>query len=98
MAHSRVSARSFGRSLIRSDRFVPHAQTREDVRWHVLGVRHPLRDGSITLSGGQSALGERRVIVAMDQIMNDAGMICVLFPQLFQNGGCLELLRQTRVV
>src|SRR4029077_17796766 len=98
MAHSRISARSLGRSSIRSDGLIPHSQTRKDVRWHVERVRYPRRDGSITLSSGQAALGERRIIVAMDQIMNDAGMICVLFPQLFQDGGCLELLRQTRVV
>src|SRR5947199_3545864 len=30
--------------------------------------------------------------------MNDAGMICVLFPQLFQDRSCLKLLRQGRVI
>src|SRR6266516_2759100 len=60
-------------------------------------VRHPWRDGSITSGRGQSAFGERRIIVAMDQVMNDAGMVRILFPQLFKNGGCLELFRQTRV-
>jgi hypothetical protein len=34
----------------------------------------------------------------MDQVMNHAGVVCVLFPQLFQDGGCLKLFRQSRVV
>jgi hypothetical protein len=34
----------------------------------------------------------------MNQVMNDSGMIGVLFPELFQNAGCFELLRQTCVV
>ena len=34
----------------------------------------------------------------MDQVMNDAGMIWVLFPQLFQDRSCLKLLRQGRVI
>src|SRR6266436_6801387 len=34
----------------------------------------------------------------MDQVMNDAGMIWVLFPQLFQDRSCLKLFRQTRVI
>src|SRR6266567_2275261 len=98
MAHRRVSARSFGRSSIGSYGFIPHRQTRKDVRWHMQRVRYPWRDGIITLGRGQSALGERGIIVAMDQVMNDAGMVCVLFPELFQDGGCLKLLRQTRVI
>src|SRR5260370_33765675 len=97
MAHSRVGARSFGRSLIRSDGFVPHAQTREDVGWHVQAMRHPRRNRIISSGRGQSTLGEMGIIVAMDQVMNHAGMVWVLFPQLFQNGGCLQLLRQTGV-
>ena len=97
MAHSRVGARSFGRSLIRSDGFVPHAQTREDVRWHVQRMRHPRRNRIISSGRGQSTLGEMGIIVAMDQVMNHAGMVWVLFPQLFQDGSCLQLFRQTGV-
>src|SRR5262245_49250007 len=98
MAHGYVGARSIGRSSIRSDRFIPHPQTREDVRRHVQRVRYPWRDRGITLRGGQSALGKCRIIVAMDQVMNDARMIWVLFPKLFEDGGCLELFRQARVI
>ena len=61
-------------------------------------MRYPRCDRGITLRGGQSAFGERGIVVAMDQVVNDARMVCVLFPQLFEDGGCLELLRQTRVI
>src|ERR1700730_6264219 len=97
MAYSRVGARSFGRSLISSDGFVPQAQTRENVRWHVQRMRHPRRNRIISSGRGPSTLGEGGIIVARDQVMNHAGMVWVLFPQLFQNGGCLQLLRQTGV-
>src|SRR5207248_6308588 len=46
----------------------------------------------------QTALGQLRIIVAMNQVMNDTGMVCVLFPELFQDRGCLTLFRQTCVV
>ena len=98
MPNGRISARSFGRSLIRSDRFIPHPQTCKDVRRHVQRVRHPWRDRSITLRSGEPALGQRRIVVAMDQVMNDTRVIWVLFPKLFEDGGCLELFRQARVV
>src|SRR4029453_19122230 len=58
---------------------------------------HPRRDGIIALCRSESALGKGRIVVAMNQVVNDAGMICVLFPQLFEDGCRLELLRQTCV-
>src|SRR5438874_1026009 len=33
----------------------------------------------------------------MDQVMNDTGMVWILFPELFQNGRSLKLLGQTGV-
>src|SRR5437588_11590309 len=33
----------------------------------------------------------------MDQVMNDTGMVWILFPEFFQNGRCLKLLGQTGV-
>src|SRR5262249_18315070 len=98
VAHGCVSARSFSRSSIRSNGFIPHPQTRENVRWHVQRVRYPGRDGSVPLCRSESALGERRIIVTMDQVMNDPGMVWVFFPQLFQDRTCLKLFRQACVV
>src|SRR5216117_1826592 len=98
MAHSRVSARCLSGSLVGSDGFVPHPETSEDVRRHVQRVRYPWRNRIISPGRSQSTLGQRGIIVAMDQVMNYAGMVRVLFPQLFQDGGRLKLFRQTRVI
>ena len=68
------------------------------MRRHVERVRHPWRNRSITLRGAEPALSQCRIIVAMDQVMNDTRMIWVLFPKLFEDDGCLELFRQARVV
>src|SRR5581483_3873159 len=61
-------------------------------------MRHPWSDGGVSLRGGQSALSERRIIIAMDQVVNDTRMIGVVFPKFFEDGGCLELFRQACVV
>ncbi len=61
------------------------------------GVRNPRRDGTVASGGGQSALGERWIIVAMDQIVGDAGMVRVFLPQLFQESSRLQLVGQSRV-
>src|SRR5437899_2107305 len=98
VAHRRVSMRGVGGRAIRSDGFIPHSETSEDVRWHVQSVRYPWRERAITLGRGQSAFGERRVVVAMDEIMNNAGMVRVLLPQLFQDGRRFELLGQSCVI
>ena len=55
-------------------------------------VRHPRRDGIICLGCGQAALSELRIIVGMDQVMNDPGMVSILFPELFQDACRLKLL------
>src|SRR5438477_12235034 len=61
-------------------------------------MRHPWRNIIMTLGRSQSALCGLRIIVGMDEVMNDSRMVRVLFPQLFQHAGSLKLLRQARVV
>ena len=55
-------------------------------------VRHPWRDGIIGLGCGQAALSELRIIVGMDQVMDDPGVVSILFPELFQDACSLKLL------
>src|SRR5678815_1456244 len=98
MAHRGVSARSLGRRAICFNRFVPHSQTREYVRRHMQRVGYPWRDIIVKLGCSQAALSELRIIVGMDQVMNDSGMVRFLFPELFQYAGSLKLFRQARVV
>jgi len=52
-------------------------------------VGHPWRDGIICLGCGQSALSELRIVVGMDQVMDDPGVVSILFSELFQDAGSL---------
>src|SRR5438045_9195115 len=61
-------------------------------------VWHPWRNFIVTLGRNQSPLGQLRIIVGMDEVMDDSRMVRILFPQLFQHAGSLKLLRQARVV
>src|SRR5438046_10172313 len=61
-------------------------------------VWHPWRNVIVALGRSQSALCGLRIIVGMDEVMNDSRMVRVLFPQLFQHAGSLKLLRQARIV
>src|SRR5207248_10704391 len=61
-------------------------------------VWHSWRNFVVTLGRNQSAFGKLRIIVGMDEVMDDSRMVRILFPQLFQHAGSLKLLRQARVV
>ena len=61
------------------------------MRWHVQGVGNPRRDRTVTAGGSQSALRVRRIIVAMDQIVGDAGMLGIFLPQLFEDAQRLRV-------
>src|SRR5947199_10793744 len=92
MSHRSVSTRRVGRRAIGRDGFFPHAKAREDVRWHVQGMRNPRCDGTIAPGGGQPALSQRWVVVAVNKIVNDAGMVRVFLPQLFKNTSGFKLI------
>ena len=92
MPHGGVSARRVSGGAICRDGLFPHAKPREDVRWHVQGMRNPRCDGTVTPGGGQPALSQCRVVVAVDQIVSDAGMVRVFLPQLFQESSGLKLI------
>src|SRR5438874_9813159 len=92
MSHCSVSARGIGGRAISRDGFFPHAKTREDVRWHVQGMRNPRCDGTVAPGGSQPALRQCWIVVAVNQIVSDAGMVRVFLPQLFQESSGLKLL------
>src|SRR5205823_3047164 len=92
MSHCSVSARGIGGRAISRDGFFPHAKTREDVRWHVQGMRNPRCDGTVAPGGSQPALGQCGIVVTMNQIVGDAGMVGVFRPQLFENTSSLKLI------
>src|ERR1051325_8163519 len=62
------------RGRVRGDRFLPMADSREDMRRHMEGMRRSRGDFGVALGGIESLLGDGRVVVEMDQVMSDAGM------------------------
>jgi hypothetical protein len=70
----------------------------ENMRRHVQGVRSRGSDLRVTASGGQSELRQLRLVVGVNQIMRDAGMVGLDGKQLLQNGGGLLAIGKSRVV
>ena len=68
------------------------------MRRHVQRMRDPGRDRSVGICCPQSARGERGIIVTVDKIMGDAGMVRILGPKLFEDFRRRELVRQASVV
>ena len=67
-----------GRTPVGSDRFLPCPDAREDVRRHVQRVGRRRRDLGIALCRRQALLGNRGVVVAVNEIVRHAGMLGVL--------------------
>ena len=63
------------RSKIRVDIVLPQANAGENVRRHVEGMRSGGRNLGVAAGGGQAEVGELRLVVAVDQIVRDTGMI-----------------------
>ena len=64
------------RTLVAADSF--HAHAGEDVRGHVQRVRCGGCDVGVAHRGRQPLIGDRRVVVGVDQIMRDPRMVGVL--------------------
>ena len=64
----------------------------------MLGVRRRRRDLRVELGGGQAFVGDRRIIVEMDQIVRDTGMLRLALPDRLQDCRALELLRVGLVI
>ena len=63
------------RGDIALDRLRPHAEQHVDVRGHVQRMRHRRRELVVAARGVEAALGQRRVVVAVDDVVRGAGMI-----------------------
>ncbi len=68
------------------------ADPREDVRGHVQRVRRRGGELGVALRGREPALGQRRVVVGMDQIVHDARMVRLAHDLRLQDLGRRELL------
>jgi hypothetical protein len=75
-----------------SDRLLPIADAREDMRRHVLRMRRRRRNRGIALGRVEPLLGDRRVVVEMDQIVSDTGMARLAPEDWLQDGGPFELI------
>ena len=73
--------RGIGRA-VRIDRFLPHTETGEDVRGHVQGMRHVGRNLGVADRRVETGLSQLGRIVAMDQVMHNAGVVRLFLPHL----------------
>jgi len=67
--------RGAGRRQVRLDRLRPHAEAREDVRWHVQRVRRGRRDLRVGARRGQRQLRELGIVERVDHVVRDARMV-----------------------
>ena len=77
---------------VRVDRLLPHPKPSEDVRGHVQRMWHVRRDLRVADRCVQAGGCKFRRIVAVDQIMDDAGVIWLLGPNLVEDLGRLALI------
>ena len=80
------------RTRVGVDRFLPVAEPRKGVRRHVQRVRRRRRDFRVTPRRLERAIGQRRKVVAVDDVVREAGMIRLASDQLFENRAGLELV------
>src|ERR1700754_3050105 len=91
--------RSFGAGLWGDERsrgwrnrFFTITHARKHVRRHVLRVGRVWRDLGVVRCRSETFVGDRRIVVEMNQILSDAGMHRLPLPDRLQNGGALELV------
>src|SRR6516225_5656489 len=73
-------------------RILPHAENRVDVRGHVQRVRRLRCDLVVAPRGLDAHRGQRREIIAVDQVVGDTRMVRVLFRLLIKDRCRLKLL------
>ena len=81
------------RGAVRLDGFLPHPQHREDVRRHVERVGRGRRDGVVAPRGTQAPRGERGEVVAVDQVVERAGVLGMLCQDALEEARGLQVAR-----
>ena len=74
------------------DRLLPETEAREDVRRHVLRVRHGRRDLRVAPRSAEPARGQGRIVIAVDDVVRDAGMVRLLGQDLLEDRARLQLI------
>ena len=90
-----VALRDRARRDVRVDRFLPVADARERVRRHVQRVRRRRRDLRVAPRGVERPIGERRHVVAVDDVVREARMIRLAGDELLENRAGLQQVRVT---
>ena len=90
-----VSLRDRARRDVGVDRFLPVAEPRKRVRRHVQRVRRRRRDFRVTPGGFERPIGERRKVVAVDDVVREARMIRLAGDEPFENRAGLAAGRRT---
>ena len=83
----------FLRARVRGGGLLPGAHAGEDVRRHVQRVRRRGRDARVAARGGEPLVGDGRRVVAVDEVVRDAGMVGILPEFVLEDGGRLEIRR-----
>ena len=79
--------------MLESIELLPIADAREDVRRHVLRMRGArARSWRSSRAAFESFLGDRRIVVEMDQIVRDAGMLRLALEDRLQDRRAFELV------
>src|SRR5713226_4078076 len=75
-----------------ADGFVPRADAREKMRRHVIGMGGGRRDFGVHARGAEALLGEHRIVVAMNDVMRDSGMVRLFLEDGLENLATLALI------
>ena len=71
----------------------PHAECEKDVRCHVLGVTRVRGDLRVAQRCAQPERRVIRIVVTMDEIMEQAGVLTMIHPRLLEHGRCAHVAR-----
>ena len=79
-----VVVRNLPRVLVGRRRFVPVSQAREDVRGHVIRVRHRGGRLGVGARGGQTRFGVNGIVVGVNEVVQHARMLLVVRVDRFE--------------
>jgi len=80
------------RSEIGVDRFLPQTEADKNVRGHVQSVRRVWRDFRVAAGCIERERSQSRVVIAMDDVMGEAGMLGMFCKKWFENGAGFPLI------
>src|SRR5215831_3938673 len=80
------------RTQVGLDGFFPRAHAREDMRWHMVSVRRSRRNRGILTRGTQPLLRQNRIVVAVNDVVGNTGMVRQLVKDRLENLSALALV------